>query len=424
MRRIRARRRRRAQRTGGSLLALGLATTGVAAGLMWVGFNAPNSIPGRKHYMVSAEFVNADNATAHYRIRMGGRDVGQVLRPRVLHGRAVLDMQLDNSVRPLRASTTVRIRPRSAVGVRFVEITPGRRGRALSDGATIPAAQTSSTVQLDTVLDTLDDRRRRQARTVLSELAGGFADRGGELNEVIARTPPVLADTTTGLSALNDSPGATKTFVRGTEAAASAADPVREDIGRGLAPEQQTLGAIAARDDALRASLNTAPAAFGAIRTGLGAAEPMLRELGRLGAAAESTLRPAPSTFTRVDAMLATARPGLRATPAVLRLADRATAPTLGLLERLDPVLPRISRTVRAAAPLLVELGRRDCDIRRWFDGWRGILTQGVASRDKIGPATSLRLTLLQTPETVGARGVKSPDVLKSPYPAPCAGQP
>lgn len=420
MTRTRTRGRRTHSRT--SLVAIGSATTGLAALLMWVGYNAPNQIPGRSHYVLSGEFVDADNATAHYQVRMGGRNVGQVLRPRVRHGKAVLDLQLEERVRPLRSDTTLRIRPRSAVGVRFVEITPGRTGRPLRDGETIPASQTSSTVQLDTVLNTLDERRRRQARTVLSELAGGTVDRGEELNDVLGDTPPVLSDLRSSLGALNDRSGATEAVVGGAEAAATAADPVREDIGRGFAPEQRVLGAIADRGDELQAALTSAPAAFAGVRTGLVAAGPLLDELGRLGGAAERTLRPAPATFTAVDAMLRTARPGLRAAPAVLRLADRATDPTLRLLDRLSPVLPRISRTVTSAAPLLLELGRRDCDVRRWFKGWRGALTHGVAGDDRIGPATSLRLTLLQTGETIGGQASKTPGLDKRPYPDPCGG--
>ncbi|WP_205699630.1 MlaD family protein [Conexibacter sp. SYSU D00693] len=421
-------RRRRGRRELGrpTMLLIGVLTTAVAGVLLWIGYDAPNRIPGERYYTLLAQFDDADNVTAHYQVRMGGRNVGQVLDPRVQDGKAVIELQLERGVAPLRSDTTLRIRPRSPVGVRFVELTPGRSGDPLPDGALIPSRQTSSTVTLDTFLGTLDARRRREAHTVLSQLGVAFTDRGADLSDTIGAAPRFLRDTRAALGALNDLPGATRGFVAGAQGAAAAADPVRDDIAQGLRPEARVLDVVAQRRRALQEALEVAPASLAAVRGGLAAADPLVRELGRLGTAAAATLRPAPQAFARTSALLRTARPGLRAAPRALRLAERATAPTLRLLGELDPVVPVAERGLEEPLPLLRELGGRDCDVRRWFAGWRAALGLGVDDGRRIGPATSLRLALLTTLESVGAQGPaltsRLPGVQTDTYPAPCGG--
>ena len=47
----------------------------------------------------------------------------------------MVDLLLDPALRPLRSDTRLRVRPRSPIGVRFVELSPGTHGRPLAEGA-------------------------------------------------------------------------------------------------------------------------------------------------------------------------------------------------------------------------------------------------------------------------------------------------
>lgn len=407
-----------------ALVALGVATTAIAALLLAVGYDAPNRIPGRAYYTLSVALDDADNLTAHHQVRMGGRTVGQVLHPRVRDGRAVIDLQLEQRIAPLRSDTRVVVRPRSPIGVRFVELRPGRRGAPLPDGALLPATQSSATVPLDRALGTLDRRRRREAATAVRELGRGFADRGEDVAATIEAAPRALRRTRSALAPLNARTGATAGLVAGAEGAARAAAPVSGDIAAGLRPEARALRVVAEHEPGVDGTLAVAPEALRRIAEDLGRTDPLLTALGRLGTAGADTLTRGPRTFRAVARMLRDGRPGLRAAPPVLRRAEAATDPTLRLLTALDPVVPAISRTARTASPLLVELGRRDCDVRRWFRGWRGVLTEGVPSGDRIGPATALRLHLLTTLESVGGQGPALsqalPPLRTDAYPEPC----
>ena len=85
------------------------------------------------------------------------------------HSIAVIDMKLDKEVEPLPADTAVRVRPRSALGLKYVELTPGRSDNELAAGDTIKLANASEPLDLEDVLATFDpptraERRRRRRR--------------------------------------------------------------------------------------------------------------------------------------------------------------------------------------------------------------------------------------------------------------------
>ena len=94
--------------------------------MVYIGFKAPDAIPGRAYFTVRAQFKDADNVSKHSQVRIAGRIVGQVLDPHVEHELAVVKLQMDPTVKPLRSDTRVVVRPRSAVGVRYIDVVPGK----------------------------------------------------------------------------------------------------------------------------------------------------------------------------------------------------------------------------------------------------------------------------------------------------------
>lgn len=403
------------------LWLLGLAGIGAVVVMFLVGYNAPNTIPGRSYYTVKAQFDHADNLTAHYQVRIAGRYVGQVLDPRVQDGKAIVDLQLQPDVGPLKSDTTVRVRPRSPIGVRFIELSPGTSGRPLADGDTIPASQTSAATELDTVLNTLDAPRRAQAQTFMQELGAGVLDRGQDVNDLIDHSPATLRGVDRVLGAVNDRNGAPERFVAGSESAAGAADPVRETIREGFRLGSDALQPFADGGDDIRATLETAPGSLAAAREGLRATDPLLAEVRGLSRAALPALRPAPAGLNETSRLLRESRGGLRSLRTTLDTAEAATPPTLKLLETADPVLPSISTGLRTSLPLVDRFGAHGCDLGLFTRTWGSMLTFGVpGGRKDLGLITNLRLLILSSEETVGGWKQKSGLVADNPYPAPC----
>src|ERR1700712_761232 len=128
------------QRSRAFMMSIGLFGLLLAIGTFYVGYQAAYKVPGRGYYNIHAEFNNAENLANHYEIREDGVRIGQILNPRVKDGKALVAMRISSKYKPLGSDTQVRIRLRSAVGVRYVELIPGTKGTPVPDGGTLPAA--------------------------------------------------------------------------------------------------------------------------------------------------------------------------------------------------------------------------------------------------------------------------------------------
>ena len=86
---------------------------------------------------------------------------------------AQLDMSLETTVKPLPKDSTILVRPRSALGLKYVEITKGKSTQGFADGATVPMSQaTPAPVEFDDFLNTFNDPTRAAAQKQLL----GFGD--------------------------------------------------------------------------------------------------------------------------------------------------------------------------------------------------------------------------------------------------------
>jgi ABC-type transporter Mla subunit MlaD len=389
----------------------------VAFLFVYIGFHAPTSIPGRSYYKLHAVFNNANNLEPHAAVRARGERIGQVLDPHVDHGRAVINLQLTAGTK-LRSDTTMRVRQRSAVGVRFVEVTPGTKGHFLPSGATVPASQTSTSVSLGLALRTLDERRRAEAQTDIDELGNATFGGGQIANREIQTTRPFLHHTATLSDAIVARTGAVRSFIQGGAGAAAAADPVREAIATGFHPEAQALDPFSRHADTLRQTLDVAPGALGTLSAQLPRTDPVLEQVAGLARAALPALRAAPVTLNDATALFVKSRPGLKAAPKTLQLAKDAVPPVLSALRSVHPILPDVETTLSNTDPLLSELAPRGCDIITWGTNWTDLIGLGNANGNYV------RFDLTPGSQTLAGQTNKSQlAVPADEYPAPCVAK-
>jgi ABC-type transporter Mla subunit MlaD len=396
--------------------------------LVFVGFKSPDAIPGRSYYNIKAKFKNADNLTGHYQVRDGGKLVGQVLNPRVENGEAIVDLQLDPSVKPLKSDTRIEVRPRSPVGVRYVDIKPGTRGADLPENGVIPASQTSSTVQLDTVLGTFDPDTRANAQRFFRELGTGFAGRGEDLNEAIGGAPQMLsaagggagaADTLQAssgwLDAIADRQGGVRNLISGAGTLADASDPVRQQIADGFAPEAQALQPFTQERDAVHSTLEKAPGTFNTVSASLPEVDGLVEQVRGFARDVRPGLQAGPASFAQTSALLRESRPGLRAAERTLQTAGKAVQPTLNLLSTVRPVLPQIDSTLTNATPILKNLGAHGCDLNLFGTRWTSMM--GYGNQD----GAVLRFNLTFGPESLYGQTRKlTGSHPANAYPKPC----
>ena len=132
-------------------------------------------------------------------VKIGGTRVGAVteIKPKTLDdGRviAVLGLTLDKDAGPLPKDSTLIVRPRSALGLKYVEITRGKSSETYQDGDTIALAQAKTPVELDEFLNMFDEDTRAASQANLEGFGTAFAGRGESINTAIGAFRPLLRD--------------------------------------------------------------------------------------------------------------------------------------------------------------------------------------------------------------------------------------
>lgn len=417
--------RRRDERLAPSRV-LGYAATLMAltAAAVALAVKAPDGLPGQSHYHLTAEFTDAKGLLRHSEVWIAGRRVGQVVDGASRGDTAVLQLQLDPAVAPLPADTTATIKARSLLGARVVELTPGSSRRSLADGARLAPTQTTSNVELTDVLQRLDRRRRGRLQTGVRQLGVGFLGRGAALNGALADAPTFFEGLRPLASEVIARDGAAARFFPALADAAAAADPVREDIARGFAPEADVVGALA--DDRARLSqlLDVAAPALRGTRAGLRDAEPLLRATTRLALAADAALANGPRALGRTARLLDAARRPLRRTERLLAAAGAAVPRTLAFLGRIDARIPQLRRGLAAPVAIFDAFGRHRCDVTYWGRNWRSMLGfapfGGMNAGGDVGPLNTLRVQFESVLTSQPSNSSSPVTYALDPYPAPC----
>jgi virulence factor Mce-like protein len=140
-----------------------------------------NDVPFTRPYQVKAVVQNANNIKPKSPVRIAGVEVGKVKKVEPAGGdstASIITMNIEDKGRPIYKDAELKIRPRIFLeGNFFVDLSPGSPGaKELADQGTIPLANTSSPVQLDQVLTSLQSDTRKD----LQKLIQGY---GSALNE-------------------------------------------------------------------------------------------------------------------------------------------------------------------------------------------------------------------------------------------------
>ena len=165
---------------------------------VFIAYNANAGLPFVPTYDLKAEIPTGNKLVEGNEVRVGGFRVGVVdeITPKVVEedgerkSVAVIAMKLDKTVEPLATDTTIKVRPRSALGLKYVELTPGKGKQTYAAGDTMPLRNASEGLELEDVFSTLDDKTRENSRTALEGFGDAFAGRGRSLNTAIQALNP------------------------------------------------------------------------------------------------------------------------------------------------------------------------------------------------------------------------------------------
>ncbi len=348
---------------------------------------------------------SAANLVVGNEVRIGGTRVGVVEEIEPVRRKdgsviAELRLKLETTVKPLPSDSTVLIRPRSALGLKYVEITRGTASSGLPDGATVPLAQARPTpVEFDDVINTFDDRTRIASRRNLTEFGNAFSGRGGDLNRALQELQPLLRNLVPVMNNLADRRTRLGRFVQALGRTSGIVAPVAETQAQLFANLDTTFIALAGvARPFIQETISTGPAALDAGIENFPRQRPFLANTE--GFARE--LRPGVKA-------LASAAPDLAdaleiGTPVLRRSIDlnRRLKPTFTSLQRFaeDPAVKLgvadLTNLAKIANPTIAHLApvQTTCNyVTLWFRNIASLLSVGDSN------GTGQRFIIISTPQ-------------------------
>ena len=308
--------RRSSSSIAASPLLVGAVTLLVAFVAVFLAYNANSGLPFVPTYDLKAELPTGSKLVKGNDVRVGGFRVGFVerLRPGASDdGKAVaiVDMKLDKQVEPLAHDTTARVRPRSPLGIKFIELTPGSSKDTFAAGDTIGLSQTSASLEFEDVYDAFPAQTREGLRGATEGLGNALAGRGEALNESIGSAALLLRRLTPVMATLSNRRTRLGRLVRELGATTAQVAPVAPAAAAALGAGADTFAALDRDPAALAAAIERVPGTLLQGTTSLRASRGFLDDSIELVRRLRPSSAELMSTLPPVDAALRAGTPVL-----------------------------------------------------------------------------------------------------------------
>jgi virulence factor Mce-like protein len=359
--------RRQSSSLAGSPILIGAVTTLVCVVAIFLSYNANSGLPFVPSYRMSVQVQDASGLVEGNEVRIGGKRIGSVDR---IEGKvgperafARLELKLDKPVEPLLDDTVVTVRPRSPLGLKYLEVKPGKRGRPIQEGGELALARSVPTVELDEVFDAFDESTRKALQQTVNGLGTGLAGRGAGFNESVALAPELAGNAERVFRNVGDPATRLRRAVRALQRVTDELDPV------------------APRFAAMFDNANTTLDALAGVRTQLGE---VLSELPPTEAAGIDALRVTRPLLADARLLVRELRPGLRVLPEAARRLHSALDRGIPVLRRAGDLADRLEQALAAVDDLASDPLTRDALARL-----RTALDTGLPSLQYVVPMQS-----------------------------------
>jgi len=231
---------------------IGAATVLVVVVAVFLAYNANSGLPFVPSYTVKATVPNAAALVVGNDVRIAGTRIGTITaitpeqNPRTGKVVARVTLKLDKSVEPLPIDSTVIVRARSALGLKYVQITKGTSPKGWPDNAVIPLRQARpQPVEIDEVFSMFDKDTREASEVNLTTFSQALAGRGQDLNDTIATLPRLLTNLGPVMRNLSSPSTGLSRFIQALAQTAGAVAPVAQQQAGWFAGLDATFSALA-----------------------------------------------------------------------------------------------------------------------------------------------------------------------------------
>src|SRR4051794_10426453 len=372
-----------------SPVLLGAVTTLVLIVAVFLSYNANTGLPFVPTYDIWAQLPSGANLVKGNEVRLGGFRVGVVDKlvpaysPAQQRTIAKVHLKLDKSVDPLAKDTTLIVRQRSALGIKYVQINPGHAASSFRPGDTIPLRQAGNPVEFDDFFDTFDEKTRDASRLSVKGFGDALAARGTSLNGAIGALNPFLTHLSPVMRNLASPQTHLDDFFGEIGRAAAEVAPVANVQAQLFTNMADTFAAIDHSPANLQQSIEKAPSTLDTATASFKSQQPFLADVADLS----HRLRPTAAELPRMlPALNGALRSGTNVLPDTVDLSDR----TRELFNGLDDLarnpntllaLKDLTTTVAVTGPMLQFIAPYQTVCNNgvyWFSGLSGHLSEDV----------------------------------------------
>ena len=220
---------------------------------------------GGSSYQVTAEFQNASQLVKGSQVVVAGVPSGSVKSIALGdHGQALVTFSVEDPYAPLRQGTHATIRSYSLSGIANRQIqlelpAPGQAGPELDSGATLPASETTSEVDLDQLFNTLNARTIRNFKHVIEGFELSYEGVAKQANSGFRYLNPFLSTSRRLFGELTRDTPALERLIIDTSHLSGALAERSSDISGLVHNANLMMGAIAGQSSALREALVRLP---------------------------------------------------------------------------------------------------------------------------------------------------------------------
>jgi ABC-type transporter Mla subunit MlaD len=315
---------------------------------LWLAFTKtiPFTSPG---YEVRATFSNAINIALKSPVRISGINVGEVTEVEGSGDNTIVTFTVNGEGRPVREDATAQIRPRLFLeGNWFIDLDPGTPEAAeMPDEGMIPISKTSTSVQIDQIVTTLQTPQRAEIQQLLVGLGTGLNSKPTKAQDLTFE--PFVKGLTAG-EALNLAYRNGETASRGTavvNAALLGKEP--HDLGNLLRGLGRVTGTLNQREQDVRGLVNNFNTVTGALATEQTNLQSTIRLLGPTLQIARRSLASLNASLPAVRGFAVAITPGLNEVPRTIRVVSPYTDQLKPLLTNRE--LGGLSKLIRQGAP-------------------------------------------------------------------------
>jgi virulence factor Mce-like protein len=376
-----------------SPVLVGAVTTLIVIVSVFLAYNANTGLPFVPTYNLRGELPGGANLVPGNEVRLGGFRVGIVDKlgtgTKVFNGRprsiAVVRMKLDKSAQPLPNDTTMIVRPRSALGLKYIQLTPGKSKTDFRDGDTIPLRSATAPVEFDDLLNTFDEKTRQNSQDALNGFGEAFAGRGSDLNEAILGLAPFFRYLAPVMANLSDPDTQLDEFFKQIGRTSAQVAPVARIQAELFSNMADTFEAIGRDPAALRATIEKSPPTEDEAIRDFPIQRPFLVDFTDLSRRLRPAVRILPTALPLINSALRVGTP-------VVRSSVTLNNETRNVFDALDDLVQNpntllglndLNALVRSGAPLFRYIApyQTVCNYATYFfNGLGSHISEGTAS--------------------------------------------